>query len=78
VGVFDVGWNLLIFSVKTKNRKNVKKKFTRSKTMEAQKERLDRQARILFHFILLFTIKTLFPLLTRTRFALFISFPYWD
>jgi hypothetical protein len=31
-----------------------------------------------FYFIFLFTIKTLFPLLTRTRFALFISFPYWD
>jgi hypothetical protein len=46
--------------------------------MEIQKERFDRQARILFYFIFLFTIKTLFPLLTRTRFALFISFPYWD
>jgi hypothetical protein len=42
--------------------------------MELQKERLDCQARILFYFIFLFTIKTLFPLLTRTRFALFIFF----
>jgi len=45
-------------------------------TMEVQKERLDRQAKILFSFFFLFTIKTLFPLLTRTSFALFISFPY--
>jgi hypothetical protein len=34
--------------------------------MEVQKERLDHQARILFYFISLFRIKTLFPLLTRT------------
>jgi hypothetical protein len=44
--------------------------------MEVQKERLDRQARILFYFISLFRIKTLFSLLTRIRFALFIYFPY--
>jgi len=45
--------------------------------MEVQKEKLDRQVRILFYFISLFTIKTLFSLLTRTRFALFISFFYY-
>jgi len=42
--------------------------------MEIQKERLDCQAMILFYFISLFGIMILFLLLTRTRFALLISF----
>jgi hypothetical protein len=44
--------------------------------MEVQKERLDRQARILFYFIFLLTVNTLFSFITRTRFAKFIFFPY--
>jgi hypothetical protein len=40
--------------------------------MEVQNERLDRQVMILFYFISLFRIKTLFPLLTRTRFAFYL------
>jgi hypothetical protein len=59
--MFDVGWNLLIFSVKTKIEKMSKiilkqRRLIRSLPilwqMEVQKERLDRQAKI--YFILLY------------------------
>jgi hypothetical protein len=42
--------------------------------MEIQKEILNRQVRILFFTFFLYTIKTLFHFLTRTRFALIIYF----
>jgi hypothetical protein len=59
--MFDVGWNLLIFSVKKKIEKMSKiilkqRRLIRSLPilwqMEVQKERLDRQAKI--YFILLY------------------------
>jgi len=60
-------------------------KLTRLRTIEVQKEMLDRRTKTLFYFLTRtrfascfiyfpFSIRSLFSLLTRIRFALFISF----
>jgi hypothetical protein len=83
VGVFDVGRNLVIFSVKTKIEKMSKIILEQGRLIinlpvfrQWKYKRKDLIVNSGFYFIFLFTIKTLFPLLTRIRFALFISFPY--